>query len=545
MSLYQFPTTPFQRAKQLLGVLGSFWTDLYEDRSQLTSFAEARIQVAEQTATDLMELLQSVSREDIPLLHRDNWYMLRLTESDLNTDPVLFGSGRTYGDGLTYGATRTDGYTFPLPATIADVRVIANRFTDPSMVLVRDTDFSIDVEANTITFRENPFEDGRVAKRDVVDGTAAVDREAALWCFRAQHDFENLQTQFGYILSTKLESKQAAKDLLNAVLDAITGGTARKDLLRGISAVTGIPLVVESSETVEAAFRDNAHLVVVTDQHVYKFNPECETVVDVGDTVHAGDTMVDCLEVYEFNQGDTPDGLQALTMGSGFLSSCFHGGLIFENRSVALQVTENVDGFTKISFDIGGFPADTAEFFDQLHARGIERAELVADATCEDREDLVEYPQPYDEPASCDEVPNSPDSLWRRKGTLAHYLDQRTYLVNEPTANTLPATINPLQFLVQNVLRCHAFAVRIGTTGLGAEGLGLREMGYLARLVPPRSAMLLIVDLTPGRDFVTIDMLDDSALTTFQAAEPLEETVSAGLLDDTALSARLISGTCH
>lgn len=48
------------------------------------------------------------------------------------------------------------------------------------------------------------------------------------------------------------------------------------------------------------------------------------------------------------------------------------------------------------------------------------------------------------------------DGKYYRKGTLAHYLDKRVISRGEPTQNDLPATLNPLKFLLDNVFKDRA-----------------------------------------------------------------------------------------
>lgn len=70
-------------------------------------------------------------------------------------------------------------------------------------------------------------------------------------------------------------------------------------------------------------------------------------------------------------------------------------------------------------------------------------------------------------------------------GALAHLLDRRPNGPGEPLAH-LPATINPLEFLIANVLRNNAYLVRIKASSLRRRKLGLYNMRHLRRLLPPQ-----------------------------------------------------------
>lgn len=544
MTTYTYPAGDFDRWRSLMGVLGSFWNELFEDRAQLRSLAEGRAQLGAQTLFELMDLFDAMSRYRIPILHRQNWYVLYLRESECNSVPAVlpgYGDGDIYGGPRIYGQAATTQYAFPAPADLAEAYILVNRFTDPSLVWYRDADFRLDTQRHTISFRQNPFTNPCIPKRDIYDGSQRVDREAAIWLFRGQFDWEQLYYQLGYVLGMRLKSSEGYRELLNAVMDAVVGGTAERDIVRGVAAITGIPLTVEPAETIVHIQTDHQHLLVITDQHVYRFAPACVPVVAVGETVRAGDALVDALQFYWFNRGEVPADLPALVVDRGFHSSCLYGDLLFENREVPLEVEEHVDGFTKVTFGLGGFALDVEAFFDEMHRRGVAASTIVLDPDCEDTTTLIEYPAAY--PDGEDAV--RPASTWRRKGTLAHFLDQRATPIGEPTAASLPATINPLRFLIENVLRNNAFAVHIKAKGLGPAGLGLHNIRFLQKIVPPRTAMLIIVEMTPREERVTIDGVDDSNLGTFDAIERVSDPLPVEQVDDTRLSIRLISVTCQ
>lgn len=89
--------------------------------------------------------------------------------------------------------------------------------------------------------------------------------------------------------------------------------------------------------------------------------------------------MTDALLIDELNRGELPYNLKFLSLGKGFLLSCFFGDLIFENKEVHLTVDSNhSSGYTFCSFGLGGFPADVSHFFEEMHTRGALAAEQYA-----------------------------------------------------------------------------------------------------------------------------------------------------------------------
>ena len=133
----------------------------------------------------------------------------------------------------------------------------------------------------------------------------------------------------------------------------------------------------------------------------------------------------------------------------------------------------------------------------------------------------------------------------KRRGTLAHLLDKRVNSGTEPTAAHLPKTINPLRFLVENVLRNNVFVVRIMVPALGKNRLGLYNIRHLRQLLPPQTAMIVIFELAPER--VTVNGPDNvrEILNTFTGMERQKDTLPSTLVRDFGAYARVVSGTCQ
>lgn len=535
MDRYIFPNNIYDHPQNLLAVLGSWWAHNYAGKDQVLNVVRGKAQVEQQTVLDLMELIASLSRFTVPIYHRDNWYPLYLHKSDRNSvevNPLRYDDAVSYDEEYNYGSPRTEQFhAFPLPADLVDAPLIMNRFTDPTLVLTQNVDYLL--QDNTLLFRANPFEDSRVATRSVYTNGKVTDTEALLWIYRGQWDWQHIYRQFGYVLGLKLQSSQGYHDLMNAVYDAIVGGTTARDIRLAMSAMTGVPLVKEENEVVETITSDGKILLIITDKHVYKFGITAAPTVVVGQTVHRGETLTDTLQIHELNRGDIPKNLHALAMGKGFLTTCFYGDLIFENRNIPLIVeSDHSSGFTKLSWALGGFPLDVDKFFDDLHTNGVIATQLPVD-DCDDSQ-TVRYPA-----NDCDEV-----EFVGRRGTLAHLLDRRKNPIGEPKAGNLPATINPLKFLIQNVLRNNAFIVRVKATSAGHDGVGLHNFRFLRKITPPHTAMLLIMDMTTQTDSITIDNFEEQ-ISTFLGTEPLSDTIDPNtLMRDFGPTIRIIHGTC-
>ena len=460
---YRYPQNDLDNADLLLNLLGSFWATTYQGNKLISDLTEVTGQMAQQTYAQLMELVNSVSRFKVPIFHQDNWYALRFRETDLNIDTNLLPkhseqTSQTYisDNSLTYGqALSTPYFVLTKPRGLVEVKLIFNRLTDPTVELVQGVDYWL--EDTTIVFRENPFKNNLIAKRDLLnDSGELVDKEIVLWMYRGKWDWYTTYKQFGYVLRLQLKSSENYKQFINAIFDAFVNGTSIRTQQLALAAAFGVPLVIEAKEVVERIIRDADKLNILTDQHVYRFPLTATPTVFIHQQVTAGDSLTDLLQVFEFNQGKQidPQDIGALSAGVGLIPYGFQGELVFENIETPIIVELGVDGFTKVSWKIGGFPFDADKFWDDTHAAGVAKNQ-----------------------------------------TLAMLLDRRATPIGQPTAAMLPGMINPLQFLTDNVLRNNAYVVKIKAGISRTTRLPFVPSDQLRKIQPPHTLMLLNVEL--------------------------------------------------
>lgn len=477
---FKFPANDLQRAEKLAALLGSFWSETYNGQSLVKTYLGAVGEEGMRAQRILLESIATLSRYDVPIYSEEHWYLLTLKESDKNsTEAALlrYGDGAIYGnqpDGTQYfydiPAGRGNDCNFPLHEDIADVPIITNRLTDPSVVLHNDIDFQIQTDRNAIVFLSDPFENELIAQQ-----TVGNDREAYLWMHRAQFDFELVYKHFGYALALRMASSEGYKEVVNAILDSYTRGTAAEQILLLLGAMSDLPVVREPIETVETVSSDRHGKIVATDKHAYVFTETAEILVEEGDVLRAGDTITESFEVLNLNRGSdhiTTD-LPAISLGRGYIGKDFAGALVFENRTVPVVVTTE-DSYTKVEFELGGNPDDVEDFWDQIHANGIAAGE-----------------------------------------TLAHLLDTRTNQVGEPAAINLPTEINPFEFLVDNFLRGNALLVRLKARDFGPQAIDIGIAAALRRILPPHNALLLLIELQPETTEVTLDNISEEGFSFF------------------------------
>lgn len=508
MPTFTYPASELDRRGNLLALLGSHWQTTYQGASLVESYRYARGQLEVQAYLDLLEAVSSLSRQEVPVFHRENWYLLELLESELTSQPLSYGAGATYSDGYKYGdAARATNFRWELPAGFTAVPAIFNRITTPSVSLIQGVDYT--VADGHIDFAANPFNNSLIAIRNVYENGEVVDRAAGLWLYRSQQDLDHIYTHFGYILNLDLVSSESYRDMVNAVMDAFAAGTAANKINLAVAAATGVPVVREAEETVEVVTTDNRHLLVITDAHVYRFHLGDTAAVSVGDTVRVGDFLTTSVSVSELNTGEIPTGVTSLTMEEGLLGYGYLGGLTFQDTDVSTVVTENVQGKTKIEWELGGFPLDVDAFWAEVHSRGVASGV-----------------------------------------SLANLLDLRgSTAIDEPTAASLPTTVNPLEFLISNLLRFNAFVVQIRTT-YAATGAGLDTLRLLRRIVPPWTAMLVLFDMTPDTDVVVLDGTDtqlgiSDTQDSFSAGDTQTDTLDLTTIAAESVHIYLVEGACE
>lgn len=461
MTLYRYPQNDFDRPDVLLNVLGSFWATTYQGNGLLEDLTTAAGQLAQQSYVQLLELINSISRLNVPLYHQDNWYALTIRQSQVNEASLRIAKYAT-GSQYLYAAPAQLEYGIPVaasqsyavvkPADLVNVKAMFNRLVDPSVELIEGIDYWL--TEDQLLFRQDPFANPKIAKRELLNDIGEiVDAELVLWLYRGQWDWKYIYEQFGYALRLQLETSEGYKQFVNAIFEAFNAGTAVRQQQLAIAAAFGVPLVVETTETVETVVSDIDYLNVITDQHVYQFPLGTNAIVTPGQVLKAGDPLTDLLQVFELNRGEPVD-ISALTVGPGLLAWGYYGDLTFENSEVPVVVELDVDGYTKVSWALGGFPYDVEKFWDDVHAAGVAKNQ-----------------------------------------TLAMLLDVRAWPVGQPTAASLPATVNPLQFLTQNLLRNNAVIVKVKPGSQLGNRLAFVPVEQLRKIQPPQSLMIFVVEL--------------------------------------------------
>lgn len=474
-----YPANDLDRGRKLLALLGSFWSNTYDGADQVRSTVEGRADLERQNWLNLGEAVRAFSRYEVPIFHEQNWHLWVIRDSE-----------------------RSGLNVWKSPAGIVSAPLLMNGLLDPSVVVSAGVDYEIG--AGSIQFWSDPFEDPRWGTSPVFDSDGnQVDTELYLWVFRGTFDWRKVYDHWGYVLGLKLDSSEAYRDLLNAVFDAVAGGTGEREVRLAYAAMTGLPLA-KGDETVEYVIRDATGWAVITDLNAYRLPAAATVTASVGDKLKAGDSLCDGLRFASLNRGETPTWVNALVMGRGMLVGRFRSDLVFANADYPLDVTTDEDGYTRVEFPIGGFPLDVEAFWDAVHEVGKEKGQ-----------------------------------------TLAQLLDTRANKTGQPGASNLPSTANPVKFLVENVLRHNAFVVGIKMSSVADDAIGLGPARLLRKIVPPHTALLVLIEVSPETHSVILDRAEDATVGTFLGADTIGAVVGESQVFAPAVSAWSVAAVCR
>lgn len=507
-STLSFPAIGESRSA-LGSAVGGFWTDLYGGQAFIRSYLSALETAWLSVNSRISDATKILSRQDIPPFEVASGRMVTWKRSECtlcDQATLKFNQGATFGgenSGYLYDVpVSSPYYAYELPDNWRNVLFLADRITSPTRIFTRGIDFWIDQENNWVVFLVDPFEDVRIPKEEVFENGEIVDTQIRLWAHSADIEHYWLRDHYGYVVKFNEESSENYKKALNALFDCVTQGTSWSRVLGFLSAIFDIPVVINDSEIVEEIASDNYGQFVATDKAVYRFPFSATINVSVGQTVYKGDSLISQFSFADFGKGEVPDWLPALALDKSILSSNFLGELTFVNKDLPLVVEENVNGYTKVSTALGGFPLDVDLFWEITHDRGISAGR-----------------------------------------TLAHALDIRPNPTDEPTAVNLPSTINPLKLLVENFLRNNVAVVGIHFDGIGPNHLDFSHLRHLYRLIPPHIFLAVIITASTYQDSQLLGDGSGGELSSFDAGDPISDSYTFD--DSTKFDAWSISGTCQ
>lgn len=462
----------FEDGRLLIHLLGTFWSSWFNDQTGLKNLMDGQGNLFYEAYLKLIEAFTSLAKATVPVHSLRNWRFFIFSESArTQSDRLKHEYGETdfsYGtSGISYGDLRTGTEkAYPLPDELESCSHFYNRLLDPSRVLTKDVDFWIDSDKRLICFSEDPLEDDLISVREVLDdGGAVTDRQFGLWAGNAEQDEEHIWKHFGYALGIWMRSSEFYRQFISALWDNLVIGSTKMGLKLSLSALTGVP-IAEEGEQVEKILTGSI-LRIITSKNVYEFNSEASPLVTEGQVLAAGDILVDAFQILEPRPGDNYT-VSALSLGPRFLGFSSVGPLYFENKSVALSyIGKDIEGRTIVRFDVKGWPTDVEAFWRSVHLEGIQST------------------------------------------TLARLLDLRAFAPTEPLPQDIPAEVNPLEIVMNNLFRNNLYIIRFKPECFNENAPGLSHIAHLREFLPPQTTFLIFVEFPERSDYYLTEDLSD------------------------------------
>lgn len=493
----KYPRADVSTGAPILSALGSFWSRHFQDRGTLLGVLRGDSQRFIQAYMNYLEAVACTSRFSCPIWHRKIWYALTIKESELDTGyaaVIKYGdSGIRYDATYRYGVASQDEFHTVQLQDIEHIGVVLNRILDPSLTWVNGIDFFM--ENGALFFRSNPFKDSRLPVSNVLDSVGnVIDREVVLWGFNVLADWEYLYEHYGYALRRKLTSSISYSNFINSLWNGFVGGLAAADLDWALAAIAGLPMVKEASETIEAILTYPTKVVVCSNHHCYIYPAGSQVNVTVGQTVYAGQTLVDTVSVFDLaNYDDVVALLRAVRITDE--------GEAVTRYIATLSSSSSASGEIKyVGIRKPSAIKPSATYLPMLHTLPIMKSLLgtgyygslgfrneigSVDVATTDSNGRIKA-----KIVTLDGDDDDVDRLWDTAHTNGLAVG-KTWLEYQ---GAVPAYVNPAGWAIEHFLRNNALVVYLRYTKFGSNALGLNAIETLRQVLPPEKVVLYVVE---------------------------------------------------
>lgn len=458
------------------GFLSSFWALFFQDRDVVRGVAHADALSLQQEYQNFIEASANLAVSTIEPFHRELYVPIVLRKSTFSTGPdkLKIGGGEVFGaqpagtkfrEGTVFvygGLEKRSGlYYVGVPKGLVGAgHVIVNRLMEPSVMMVRDSDFIF--EDNIITFKEDPFANPLIPKRLMAGANGVAEEELVLWLVDGQFDQKRLFQQYGYLFSNRKISSEIYRRLVESLIKSYTDGPTLQVLEAVVATMAGQPVIREAVETVQGISVLNGKRIIITDASTYQVDEtiELRLAVVVGAVLTAGTPLTTVAQVFDYTR--SPDWwttVPALAMGQDYIAADI-GPLGFVNRfsKVGLEPTlDLVDGTaTPAQFFLMGSPDDITKFWDLARAKTTAGKGLG-------------------------------DLMWTQAGKVD---------IDGAPDFTKDLYVNPLEFLVQNLIGRHTIVVKMKIDLVNRAESFLDTLGLLQNVIPSWCSLLVIFEVT-------------------------------------------------
>jgi len=314
-----YPANDATDGQYLYRSLGSFWTQVFQDKNVLKGYTAGMAEELIQTYYNLAETIRQYAVKDIDVLHTEKWKPLTIKKSEYNKTSFLFeADGTVFGfqpASNTFYANQlfrfgypkeTDGrniFSFTPDFSLKKFGAISNRLISPSLLLLPGVD--VVSKNNSLYFNTDLFNNPYIPKAKVLSDYGAVttykdaegnvhdDEFIVLWIYHAELDNEELYKNFGVLFDIRLPSSKNYKELLKAIVNLSVEGPTITALNSAFAALANTPTIIEPREVVEDLYDDENYKYIITDKNAYRFPAiqEINDTISIGQILYAGDVL--------------------------------------------------------------------------------------------------------------------------------------------------------------------------------------------------------------------------------------------------------------
>jgi len=385
-----YPAGDYTNRDNLFMSLGSFWTQVFQEQGTLRGYTLAMAEELIQSYYNLIDILNSYSVKDVPVLARTKWQPLVIKKSEFNHVPIQFApasvvfgaqpASDSYYAGQTFlfGKAKTPFswvYSLAPNTPLRKFSVVADRVIGPKAIYVNGVDVIID-PSNVLYFNSDPFQNSSIPRAAIINdnGTPATfvdnngdkhnDELIILWCYNAENDKNYLYDNFGILFDFKLPSSEKYKAMLQGVFNLFVSGPTVNAIKSVMAAFTGVTPVVNTQETIQDVYSDNIYKYVITDKEVYRFDKDQNLMpgVKAGKVVYGGEILVDVVQYYDAlikpNWWSSVSSAPQVGLSTHIFLGDYKHQLFFSTSTSLVTL----DAKGKIVFPVLGTPGDVLEF---------------------------------------------------------------------------------------------------------------------------------------------------------------------------------------
>jgi len=316
--------------------------------------------------------------------------------------------------------------------------------------LVKGTDFKIVDRAVVWANDVSPIKDW--------PASATNDKAKLVWLWRVKRTTNPMRDNWGYLLQVLAEKSQDYKDLLNTLFDILAKGPSSLLIRQAYSYALGLP-VTRGYETVEDTSQDHRRSIVITDQNVYLGHLSARPHAEPGSYLGPGESVFDSLLFHENGEG-IPDWLEQIYLDRAFIPQLKESTLGWKNSNLPTKRYIRSDGSAAIEFLLDGSTEDSQAFWTQVRANGVLSGK-----------------------------------------TLEKCLSSNPNV--EPSLIHLPAYVNPLQFLLEEIWRSGYVIVSIKVDHIDPTAFGIVGLKSLREYFPINRLLYVMLTITHGELFAT------------------------------------------